>query len=320
MSLFQDPLYVKPEKKTLTKSEAAIALRTAWKSISGSFPSNESLAILWAKTKQETGNFRLQFINFNFGNQKDKNDNKPFTMFKCGEEITLKQAQQLVLKTPDLVKIVSTYKKKGEDYASVIILPGHPWSKFKSFTSVEEGAEEYIKFIAFKDRYKKAWQKCVEGDAVGFSHELSVAGYYTANEKKYTEGVLKGVKEFFDNIDELLEKSPQTLKSEELLNVDLTNVPDVEPTIVIDNGVLINVPETSIWPHEDPSIQIPLRTEITVLPADPPKDKKIGFTVLEKTGIGVMNKKLINKSNNNFVFYVFTGVIVVITYLLTTCS
>lgn len=307
MSLFEDPLYVPPEKKNLTKQEAALALRNAWKNIFNSFPSNEALAILWAKTKQETGNFKLQFINFNFGNQKDKNDGKPFTMFKCGEEITLKQAKKLVSETPDLVKIVSTYKKKGEDYASVTILPGHSWSKFKSFSSVEEGAEEYIKFLAFKDRYKKAWQKCVEGDAAGFSHELAVAGYYTANEKKYTEGVVKGVKEFFDNIDELLDASPTTLKSEELPNIDLSNVPDVEPTIAIDNGII---------QQEEIILSVPSKTEITVLPADQPKDNKIGFTVIEKTGIGVSNKK----SNNNFVLYVLTGIIAAITYLLTTCS
>jgi hypothetical protein len=308
MSLFKDPLYVTPEKKTLTKQEAVLALRAAWKNIFNEYPSNKSLAILWAKTKQETGNFKLQFINFNFGNQKDKNDGKLFTMFRCGEEVTLKQANKLVSESPELIKIVSKYKRNGEDYASITVLPGHSWSKFKSFSSVEEGAEEYIKFIAFNSRYKKAWQKCIEGDAVGFSHELSIAGYYTANEKKYTEGLLKGVKEFFDNINELLEEEPKTLKSEEIQNVDLKNVPDVEPTIAIDNGS----PSVNLPP-------IPI-VEIEILPADPPKETKAGFTVSEKIGIGIVDMKRINKPNRNFVLYVFIGIIAVITNLLTTCS
>jgi len=85
MSLYDDKNYIAPHNGAMSEAMGTYALREAWKRVYNEYPSDESLAVLWAKTCLETGRFKVGFWNYNFGNIKAKAGEK-FTMFTCGEE------------------------------------------------------------------------------------------------------------------------------------------------------------------------------------------------------------------------------------------
>ncbi len=210
----KDPLYIPDTKTILSEAEGTYALKEAWKNIYGKYPSKKALAVLWAKVCLETGRFKSMHC-FNFGNIKVRS-NMTFTMYECGEEISLKQAQQLVKESPELVTIIRTYSwPNGSKRASVKIKAGHKWSQFVAHKTATEGAEYYIRFVSKNKRYFKAWQKLMAGDPVGYSHELKVAGYYTANEDLYTKGVVRLTNEFIKKSDKLMSWKPEVIADPE---------------------------------------------------------------------------------------------------------
>lgn len=210
INYFEHPKYITDEIKILKEAEAAYALREAWKRIYKEYPSDNSLAVLWSKSCLETGRWK-HIHRYNFGNIKRKIDDKInlFTMFECGEEVSLVTAQKMITEDPERISIVRTYIENGIKKASIKIKPGHLWSQFTAHTTAEDGAEFYIRFVSQKARYAKAWQKVILGDPVGYAHELKVAGYYTADEKQYTNGVLRLFNEFLKRKTELMSWKPE---------------------------------------------------------------------------------------------------------------
>jgi hypothetical protein len=201
---FEHPLYLPDEVKTLDQAEAAYALREAWHRVYGHYPSDESLAVLWGKSALETGRWK-HIHNYNFGNIKWKDaDTCHLTMFTCGEEVSEGQALSLLKEDPEHIKIVRTYTANGNKRASIEVKAGHSWSRFRAFTTPSDGAEDYLKFVSQNKRYTKAWEKVIAGDPKGYAHELGVAGYYTAPEAQYTEGVVNLFNEFMKRKKELL--------------------------------------------------------------------------------------------------------------------
>lgn len=243
--------YIPSKKMVVTEAEGACALREAWKRIYHAYPSDESLAILWAKTCLETGRFKVGFWNYNFGNIKYKKDDDLYTMFECGEEVSLEVAEQMVKEDPIFVSIVRRYTwSNGSKRASIKILPGHEWSKFRAYHTIEDGAEDYIRFLSEKTRYKKAWEKLMEGDPEGYSYALGEAGYYTADPKKYTAGVVRLYNEFMQKKDELLasynDKVDQFLNSDECKDIQNKNdldsvISNIEEADVIEPDILNRV-------------------------------------------------------------------------------
>ena len=172
---FEHPNYQKPENKKLTQQEAIVALRDAWFAIYNKYPSNSSLAILFAQTALETGNFQKGFWNYNWGNIKITSpDNGLFTMFRCNEVI----------------------KGKIQWFD-----PPHAQTWFKAYPSAKDGAIEYIKFLSQRKRYLGAWQEVLNGNPTAFSYALSREGYYTASPELYTAGVLRIYNQCLSKID-----------------------------------------------------------------------------------------------------------------------
>jgi hypothetical protein len=184
---FKDPQYITDEVKQLEEGEATYALRKAWNKIYGSYPTDKSLAVLWAKSALETG--RWKFIHcYNFGNIKKKratkfgaDDGQFFTMYRCSE--------------------VLEGKEQWFD-------PPHFQTHFCGYKNVEDGAEHYIRFVSQNKRYTKAWKEVINGNPSAYSHELRVAGYYTASESLYTKGVVRLFDEFMNKKNSLLAWAP----------------------------------------------------------------------------------------------------------------
>lgn len=174
--------FIQDQVLAISQGEAAYALREAWNRLYGEYPSIASLALLWAQWALETGRGKAIHC-FNFGNIKAvANGPCDWTYYRCNEIIGGKV---------------------------VWFDPPHPASCFRAYRTSVDGAYDYICFLAKKARYAKAWQQVIAGNPSAFSHELKVAGYYTADEGLYTRGVVSLCNEFKKKADELLAWRPE---------------------------------------------------------------------------------------------------------------
>jgi len=283
MNPFHHQNFIPAQKTYLSEGEGAYALSTAWERVYGTKPFDRSLAVLWAKACLETSRFTSMW-NYNFGNIKRKsNDTKLFTMFECGEEVSLSQAQKLHSEDPERIKIVNKYSwPDGSKRASIIVYPGHEWSQFRAYLTVEDGAEDYLRFVSQQKRYLKAWQKIIEGDPKGYSHELKMAGYYTANESRYTAGVVRLFDEFLRRKEELTSWVPE-----------LDHDTDPSPPLVIEEPEEPEEPEKDIHdtdhdvkPPDPEDEDTDIDNDIPEPPADPPARKTLAGMAIALAIIG----------------------------------
>lgn len=174
------------EITTLTQAEAALALKEAWRRFYGYEPKTNSLSLLWAQSALETGRWKIIHC-FNFGNIKKRHahpkykfitdDGHDYCMFRCSE--------------------VLHGKEEWFD-------PPHPQTHFRAYHTAIDGALDYLKLVANKERYKKAWSQVLKGDPVQYCAELKKAGYFTASLSLYTKGVVKLSDEFRNNYNDIL--------------------------------------------------------------------------------------------------------------------
>jgi flagellum-specific peptidoglycan hydrolase FlgJ len=155
--------FVKAVKTNITKDEFVSSLKKAWPVV---FPdiqiSERGVNILWAHTAMETGNFQSMY-NYNLGNIKATpkySQNKKWTSFSGGEVIDGK-----------------TYK----------FTAAHPMYYSRSYDSLDEAMVDYLKILG--GRFKSALMEAVNGNVENFSKQLKEQGYYTADEKKYTNAI-----------------------------------------------------------------------------------------------------------------------------------
>jgi flagellum-specific peptidoglycan hydrolase FlgJ len=155
--------FVKAVKTNITKDEFISSLKKAWPVV---FPdiqiSERGVDILWAHTAMETGNFQSMY-NYNLGNIKATpkySQNKKWTSFSGGEVIDGK-----------------TYK----------FTAAHPMNYSRSYDSLDEAMVDYLKILG--GRFKSALMEAVNGNVESFSKQLKEQGYYTADEKKYTNAI-----------------------------------------------------------------------------------------------------------------------------------
>lgn len=186
--------------KEISEGEAAYALREGWKKLHGEYPSNDSLALLWAQWALETGRGKAIHC-YNFGNIKRSGD-EDYCMYRCNEIINGK---------------------------TLWFDPPHKQTWFRAYPSAVEGAYDYIRFLSQRSRYQKAWAAIQKGNPALFAHELKVAGYYTANEAQYTKGVMSLSNEFKQKADEILTWKPN---QDEIPTVPPSQ-PEVTPLVEI---------------------------------------------------------------------------------------
>ncbi len=202
----EDPGFLDMEVTPLSEEQATYYLREGWHELHGSYPSNNTLAILWAQTALETGRWSL-LRNHNWGNIKRRKGIEHWTSYEAGE-----------------------YLDKGDGVKHYMFYPYHPQTHFSAWKSALDGATGYIEFLLKKKRYQKAAVELIAGDPVAYCRELRAGGYFTAPLDKYTKVVVKLFNEFHSKSGSLLMWKPAILPDPEPVpEPDPEPVPELEP-------------------------------------------------------------------------------------------
>jgi hypothetical protein len=211
------------------------ALWKSYQSYFGSTPKRESIWILVTQWALETG-WGNSMHCFNIGNVKSREgDGYDHQFYACNEILDRSIAESHVKKDPSHTKITSYIKN---DKAIIWYYPPHPECRFRAFHTLLEGTTDYIGLL--NQRFCKAWPYVISGDIIGFSHQLKLQGYYTADEAKYTNGmksVYDGLSKMKFNYDSL---PFITLQEQEEINtimaMNLNNLvnEDTDPDLKLD--------------------------------------------------------------------------------------
>lgn len=188
-----DPNFIDVQNTPLHEGAIAYYLREAWNDMHGSYPSKDTLAIVWSQVVLETGRDtdrvkNSMMRNYNYGNIKKNLDYSPnWTSYDAGEFLGGKHQ---------------------------MFYPYHPQTHFAAWKSPLEGALGYLNFLSKRKRYASAWLELKEGDTVGYVKELKAGGYFTAPLDKYTAVVVRLTNEFKGKYDKLLQWQPPAPKPE----------------------------------------------------------------------------------------------------------
>jgi Mannosyl-glycoprotein endo-beta-N-acetylglucosaminidase len=147
-------------KTSASEPQMAQAIIQAWRELFGTVPSKAQVSLILAQNNLETGN-RVSMYNNNIGNI-TTNGKDAFNFY---DDIT----------TDEQVK-PGVWEKKN--------------LKYRSYPSLKDGVKDYLNFLSGKN-YSAAWQNILHPNPIGFSKALKDAGYYTANEKPYTDTLNK---------------------------------------------------------------------------------------------------------------------------------
>jgi len=135
----------------LSMKQAVNVLATAWQNVFGE-QNDEAVALLASQWSVETGTGSKMY-NYNFAGIKGYSY---------------------------LGTAFSSKTKEGYDKTEKVIT-----DKFRAYETVEQGAEDYVRFLASK--YKDAVNAAAEHNANEFVHQLKAHHYFTGSEKVYTK-------------------------------------------------------------------------------------------------------------------------------------
>ena len=179
--------------------DIAVEIMHAWREILGVYPTRSALALLLAQSALETWRWRSMW-NWNLGNVKASGTVDPF-YFKACTEVLSAAAAAKHLENPatgeDGRPSVALVRKNHEGEVNekgvsietwtLEFRPPHKACAFRSFKTVEEGADFYLRFL--RRKYLPAWEYIEAGDARGFVRKLKELFYFTANLEEYAAAV-----------------------------------------------------------------------------------------------------------------------------------
>lgn len=189
----------------VSEPQMAQAVIEAWKSMFGSAPAKEQVAMIMAQNNLETGH-RKSMWNYNVGN-------------------------------------ITTDGKGQFDYFDDLttdeqISPGN-WKKmnlkYRAYPTLEDGVRDYMRLLSnSKGRYARAWENVVNPDPVAFSKALKAGGYYTANEAPYTRTLTSLFNSFnkSDNYELAMSGKVPPLKNQRLTNSPVPSSGESAPNIM----------------------------------------------------------------------------------------
>jgi len=147
---------VEPTKTVVSRADLRAAIGRAYTKLTGGAPSSGLLDTLTAHASLETGSGAAMY-NFNFGGIK-------------GHSPT---GETAVCRTKEVFNGKEVEVRDG----------------FRAYHSLDDGAVDYVRLM--RDRFGGAVSRAEAGDVEGFAHALKKASYYTADETKYANALLK---------------------------------------------------------------------------------------------------------------------------------
>lgn len=156
-----------PDKLTpLTAEQAAGALSTAYKRVTGAFPTQRILGLLVAQTAQETGRWQ-RLHNYGFGNLKASSSDPYYQGFRCWEVVN----GQTVWYEAD-----------------------NPMCRFAAYLTAEDGAERYIRLLQKRPHW---WNGLQTGTVDGFIDGLTtVPKFFTGDAGVYARNMTQFLSEY----------------------------------------------------------------------------------------------------------------------------
>jgi len=151
----------------VSDAQMAQAIISVWHRLFGTTPSKEQVYMIMAQNALETGGNRQSMHNYNVGNITTGNNDHDY--FLGGDWMYADKAE--------------TKKKKIVQH-------------FRAYNSLEEGVEDYLKFLSRSKRYAESWKHIMNPDLRSYSKSLHDAGYYGAKEEDYTKGLLSQFNRF----------------------------------------------------------------------------------------------------------------------------
>jgi hypothetical protein len=187
---------------TVTFRQVAAALEASWTTLLGSAPKQSSLSVLLAQSALETGHWKYSYC-YNLGNAKaGASWQGDYCFYPADEIVNEAQAASAIaeraLRTDGVAghDVELTALPRGQ--VKVTLHPDHPWCRFRAFTSLQDGADDYLGLL--HKRFKAAWPAIEAGDPEGFVRTLRELGYFTASLERY----LPPVQQLFDKFSKLL--------------------------------------------------------------------------------------------------------------------
>lgn len=150
---------VKRVQTPVSNAEMLESITRVWNKLFHNKPTKEQLAMIMSHNDLETG-FRKSMWNYNIGNITVGNSDHTHNYYddlETNEQISPGKWQSAKL-------------------------------KYRAFDSLDEGMEDYLKFIS----KRPGWQWILDPNPEAYSKALKASGYYTANESDYTRN-MKGL-------------------------------------------------------------------------------------------------------------------------------
>lgn len=150
---------VKRFRTNISDAAFRAGLQTAWRKLFKTEPTDSQINLIMAQNDLETGH-RKSMWNYNVGNI--TTDGKG--SYNYFDDLTTKE------------------QIKPGEWKSMNL-------KYRAYDSMEQGIEDYLKFLGQNKRYGNAWQHILNPDPVAFSKALKQSKYYTAKESSYTKQI-----------------------------------------------------------------------------------------------------------------------------------
>jgi hypothetical protein len=151
----------------------------------------------------ETGQWGLirpeAFRSYCFGNAKASASwSGDYTYFACGENFPESTAKLYLADsrvTIDPARPVNPYvDAKGTTRYALLFAPKHPMTRFRAFSSLEDGARDHLTMM--RQSFPLSWDATLSGDPDRYIDALVKERYFTAD----PEGYLKGFKALWNEI------------------------------------------------------------------------------------------------------------------------
>lgn len=172
--------YVQPVKTTAVPADVAHGFFEAVLTLTGWTPSPLAVAVLYAHSALENGNWSSCW------------NNNPANI-KAGEKYdgfyTCIRLNELIDGVYVWFSPAGEERPKGNVIKTHDVPPGHPQTRMRAYATLTQGIEDKIRFLS-TPRWRPALDLALKGDPSGYVRAIKALGYFTARLEPYERAVV----------------------------------------------------------------------------------------------------------------------------------